>query len=33
MYAWCTMFAVGALYALEIADGQNAYEEMMTDLF
>jgi len=33
MYAWCTMFAVGALHALETTTGDDAYEKMMTGLF
>jgi uncharacterized protein YyaL (SSP411 family) len=33
MYAWCTMFAVGALYALDNVDREWGYQCMLRELF
>jgi uncharacterized protein YyaL (SSP411 family) len=33
MFAWCTMFAIHALYALEHVDRQDGYKHLITELF
>ena len=33
MFTWCTMFAVGALYALEHVDREDGYQRMIAELF